>query len=398
VKPVGRPAAAATETTTLRVSVEKVDQLINLVGELVITRAMLAQTTARLDPTLYQQIAAGLADLDRNTRDLQESVMSIRMIPMSTVFSRFPRMLRDLAGKLDKKVEFVTEGEATELDKGLVEKITDPLTHLVRNSCDHGIELPAERIARGKPETGTITLAASHQGGSIVIEVRDDGHGLSRPKLLAKARERGIDAPDSMSDGDVWSLIFAPGFSTAAVVTDVSGRGVGMDVVKRNITALGGTVEIDSSEGHGMSVKVRLPLTLAIMDGMSVAVGDECYILPLASVVESFQIQADTIKSIGGAGRVVQVRGEYLPLIALDELFRVPRVDERAAAVVVVVEAEGHRAGLLVDELLGQQQVVVKNLEANYRRVGDVSGATIMGDGHVALILDVASLARRSRH
>jgi two-component system chemotaxis sensor kinase CheA len=397
-RPAAASAAPSVEASTLRVSVEKVDQLINLVGELVITQAMLAQNSAGMDPVLQQQMAAGLADLDRNTRDLQESVMSIRMIPMSIVFNRFPRMLRDLAGKLDKKVEFVTQGEATELDKGLVEKITDPLTHLVRNSCDHGIELPAERLAKGKPEAGTITLAASHQGGSIVIEVRDDGKGLSRQKLLDKARERGIDAPDSMSDADVWGLIFAPGFSTADVVTDVSGRGVGMDVVKRNITALGGTVEIDSSEGHGMSVKVRLPLTLAIMDGMSVAVGNESYILPLASVVESFQIQADTIKSIGGSGRVVQVRGEYMPLIALDDLFGVPRHEASAALVVVVVEADGHRAGLLVDELLGQQQVVVKNLEANYRRVPDVSGATIMGDGHVALILDVGSLTRRARH
>ncbi|MEO7338800.1 MAG: chemotaxis protein CheW [Caldimonas sp.] len=393
-------AAPAAEAATLRVSVEKVDQLINLVGELVITQAMLAQTSAKVDPALFQQMAAGLADLNRNTRDLQESVMSIRMIPMSVVFNRFPRMLCDLASKLGKKVEFVTKGEATELDKGLVEKITDPLTHLVRNSCDHGIELPAERVARGKPETGTLTLAASHQGGSIVIEVRDDGKGLSREKLLHKARERGIDAPDSMTDADVWSLIFAPGFSTADVVTDVSGRGVGMDVVKKNITALGGTVEIDSAEGYGMSVKVRLPLTLAIMDGMSIGVGRECYILPLSSVIESFQVQADTIKSIGGSGRIVQVRDEYMPVVALSEIFDVPRRDDEGHGnpVMVVVEAEGRRAALLVDELLGQQQVVVKNLEANYRRVGDISGATIMGDGRVALILDVSSLTRRARH
>ena len=392
-------AAAPAEATTLRVSVERVDQLINLVGELVITQAMLAQTSAKVDPVLYQQLAAGLADLNRNTRNLQESVMSIRMIPMSVVFNRFPRMLRDLAAKLDKKVEFVTEGEATELDKGLVEKITDPLTHLVRNSCDHGIELPAERLAKGKAAAGTVTLTASHQGGSIVIEVRDDGKGLSRPKLLAEARERGMDAPDSMTDGEVWNLIFAPGFSTAEVVTDVSGRGVGMDVVMKNITALGGRVEIESAEGFGMVVRVRLPLTLAIMDGMSVAVASECYVLPLSSVVESFQIQPDTIRTIGGSGRVVQVRGEYMPVIALDEVFDVPRFGQAGGgAVVVVVEAEGHRAALLVDELLGQQQVVVKNLESNYRRVAGVSGATIMGDGHVALILDVGALARRSRH
>ena len=392
-------AAAAVEAATLRVSVEKVDQLINLVGELVITQAMLAQNSQALDASLNQHLMSGLADLDRNTRDLQEAVMSIRMIPMSLVFNRFPRMLRDLAAKLGKKVELLTQGEATELDKGLVEKITDPLTHLVRNSCDHGIELPAERIAMGKPEHGTIRLVASHQGGSIVIEVRDDGRGLSRPKLLAKARERGLDAPDSMSDAEVWNLIFAPGFSTADIVTDVSGRGVGMDVVKKNITALGGNVEIDSSEGHGMSVRVRLPLTLAIMDGMSVGVADECYILPLSSVVESFQVRPGMVRTIANSHRVVEVRSEYMPVHALDDLFKVSRSSaDKASSIMVVVEADGGRVALLVDELLGQQQVVVKNLEANYRKVDDISGATILGDGRVALILDVASLVRRSRH
>jgi two-component system, chemotaxis family, sensor kinase CheA len=390
-------SVAAPDQATLRVSIEKVDQLINLVGELVITQAMLAQNSG--EGQLNQQLLAGLTDLERNTRDLQEAVMSIRMIPMSMVFNRFPRMLRDLAAKLDKKVELVTQGEATELDKSLVEKITDPLTHLVRNSCDHGIELPADRLAKGKAEHGTITLSASHQGGSIVIEVRDDGRGLSRQKLISKARERGIDAPDSMTDQEVYALIFAPGFSTADQVTDVSGRGVGMDVVKKNITSLGGTVEIDSAEGYGMSVKVRLPLTLAIMDGMSIGVGDECYILPLASVVESFQVAPGMIKTIGGSGRVVEVRDEFMPVIDLERVFEVPRFDfEHVSNIMVVVEAEGARVALLVDELLGQQQVVVKNLEANYRKVQDVSGATIMGDGRVALILDTGSLVRRTRH
>jgi two-component system chemotaxis sensor kinase CheA len=397
-RPAGGPAAGM-EQSTLRVSIEKVDQLINLVGELVITQAMLAQNSRDVAPGLYQQLTSGLADLERNTRDLQESVMSIRMIPMSIVFNRFPRMLRDLAAKLGKKVELVTQGEATELDKSLVEKITDPLTHLVRNSCDHGIEMPADRLAKGKPEHGTITLVASHQGGSIVIEVRDDGNGLNRNRLIKKAREKGIDAPDSMTDSDVWNLIFAPGFSTADQVTDVSGRGVGMDVVKRNITSLGGTVEIDSAEGYGMKVSVRLPLTLAIMDGMSVGVGEEVYILPLSSVIESFQVQSDTIKTVAGSGRVVEVRDEYMPVIGLETIFQVPRFDfEHVSTIMVVVEAEGGRVALLVDELLGQQQVVVKNLEANYRKVPDVSGATIMGDGRVALILDVGSLVRRSRH
>lgn len=325
--------------------------------------------------------------------------MSIRMIPMSMVFNRFPRMLRDLASKLGKKVELLQVGEATELDKGLVEKITDPLTHLVRNSCDHGIESPADRVAQGKPETGTITLVASHQGGSIVIEVRDDGRGLNRAKLLKKARERGIDAPDTLSDQEVYGLIFAPGFSTAEQVTDVSGRGVGMDVVKKNITALGGSVEIDSAEGCGMTVRVRLPLTLAIMDGMSIGVGDECYILPLSSVVESFQVRPGMVKTIGGSGRVVEVRDEYMPVVDLEQVFAVPRFDyDKASNIMVVVEAEGGRVALMVDELLGQQQVVVKNLEANYRKVSDVSAATILGDGRVALILDIGSLVRRSRH
>ncbi len=391
--------AVPPEAATIRVAISKVDQLINLVGELVITQAMLAQNSRALDPALYQQLLTGLSDLDRNTRDLQESVMSIRMIPMSIVFSRFPRMLRDLAGKLGKKVDFVTQGEATELDKGLVEKITDPLTHLVRNSCDHGIELPADRLAAGKPETGTITLSAAHQGGSIVIEVRDDGRGMSREKILHKARERGLEVSDQMSDSEVWQLIFAPGFSTAEVVTDVSGRGVGMDVVKRNITALNGTVDIDSAEGYGMKVSVRLPLTLAIMDGMSVGVGKEVYLLPLSSVVESFQVKADAVSTVGQGSQLVKVRDEYMPVIELEKVFQVPRFGfDNVSDIMVVIEADGSRVALLVDELLGQQQVVVKNLESNYRKVPNVSGATILGDGKVALILDTGALVRRSRH
>ncbi|MDD0811845.1 chemotaxis protein CheW [Curvibacter sp. RS43] len=390
---------AQLEAATIRVAVNKVDQLINLVGELVITQAMLAQNSRSLDPALNQQLLAGLADLDRNTRDLQESVMSIRMIPMSIVFSRFPRMLRDLANKLGKKVELITQGEATELDKGLVEKITDPLTHLVRNSCDHGIELPEDRLAKGKAAHGTITLSAAHQGGSIVIEVRDDGRGLSREKILSKARERGIEVSDQMTDGEVWQLIFAPGFSTAEVVTDVSGRGVGMDVVKKNILALNGTVEIDSAEGYGMKVSVRLPLTLAIMDGMSVGVGDEVYILPLSSVVESFQVNDDSVSTVAQGSQLVKVRDEYMPVIELERVFQVPRFDfEKSSSIMVVVEAEGSRVALLVDELLGQHQVVVKNLETNYRKVPNVSGATILGDGKVALILDTGGLVRRARH
>jgi two-component system, chemotaxis family, sensor kinase CheA len=322
------------------------------------------------------------------------------MIPMSVVFSRFPRMLRDLAGKLGKKVDLVTNGEATELDKGLIEKITDPLTHLIRNSCDHGIELPDQRAAAGKSEHGTITLSAAHQGGSILIEVRDDGKGLSRRKLIDKAISKGIDASDDMTDQEVWQLIFAPGFSTAEVVTDVSGRGVGMDVVKKNISSLGGTVEIDSSEGYGMSVKVRLPLTLAIMDGMSVRVADEVYILPLSSVVESFQVKASDINTVAQDSQLVKVRDEYMPVIEVDRIFQVPRNPESGEAgnsIMVVIESDGLRIALMVDELLGQQQVVIKNLEANYKKVPNVSGATILGDGSVALILDTSSLVRRTR-
>ncbi len=395
----GDAKSAQMESTTIRVDVKKVDQLINLVGELVITQAMLAQNSQGLDPAVYQQLLAGLADLDRNTRDLQESVMSIRMIPMSIVFSRFPRMLRDVANKLGKKVDLVTLGEATELDKGLVEKITDPLTHLVRNSVDHGIEAPEDRIAAGKPEHGTITLSASHQGGSIVIEVRDDGKGMSREKILRKARERGMDVSDAMPDSEVWQLIFAPGFSTADVVTDVSGRGVGMDVVKRNIAALNGSVEIDSAEGYGMRVAVRLPLTLAIMDGMSVGVGNEVYILPLSSVVESFQVNPDDVSTVAQGSQLVKVRDEYMPVISLEKVFQVPRQDQdKSSTIMVVVESDGSRIALLVDELLGQHQVVVKNLESNYRKVANVSGATILGDGTVALILDTSSLVRRARH
>lgn len=317
---------------------------------------------------------------------------------MSFVFNRFPRMIRDLAAKLGKDLELKMVGEATELDKGLIEKIIDPLTHLVRNSADHGIESPARRLAAGKSATGTITLAASHQGGSILIEVRDDGAGLNRDKIMGKARDRGLAVREDMTDHEVWALIWEPGFSTADEISDVSGRGVGMDVVRRNISALGGSVDLDSAEGSGTRVSIRLPLTLAIMDGMSIGVGDETYILPLASVVESFQVQPGMIQSVGSSGRVVKVRNEYLPVVALDEVFSVPRPDrERGSSILVIVEAEGRRIAAVVDELLGQHQVVVKNLESNYRRVPYVSGATILGDGRVALIIDVTGLTKRAR-
>jgi two-component system chemotaxis sensor kinase CheA len=386
------------ESSSIRVSIEKVDQLINLVGELVITQAMIEQRSSGLDPMLHQRLLASVSQLTRNTRDLQEAVMSIRMMPMDFVFSRFPRMVRDLAGKLGKKVDFITNGAATELDKGLIERIVDPLTHLVRNSIDHGIELPAARMAAGKSESGRLFLSAAHQGGNIVIEVADDGGGLNRERILAKARQNGLPVSDNMSDADVWQLIFAPGFSTAEIVTDVSGRGVGMDVVKRNIQALGGTIDIRSARGFGTTILISLPLTLAILDGMSIRCGDEIYILPLGFVVESLQPARADVKEIAGQGRVVKVRGEYLPLVPLYQMFNIePRITDPCEGILVILETEGRKAALFVDELVGQQQVVVKNLEANYRKVTGISGATILGDGGVALILDVAALLRSSR-
>jgi two-component system chemotaxis sensor kinase CheA len=394
----GRRASdhADTEASSIRVGVEKVDQLINLVGELVITQAMLAQTASRVDAALYEALRTGMAQLEHNTRDLQESVMSIRMMPISFVFSRFPRVVRDLAGKLNKQVELKTVGEGTELDKGLIEKIADPLNHLVRNSLDHGVESSEKRLAAGKPAVGTITLRAFHQGGNIVIEVGDDGAGLNRAKILAKAKERGLAVSDAMSDQDVWQLIFEAGFSTAEAVTAISGRGVGMDVVKRNVHAMGGRVEIDSTLGVGTRISIRLPLTLAILDGMSVSVGQEIFIVPLTFIVESLQPARQDIKTIAGMGTVVHVRGEYLPVVALHEVLNVrPKVTEFERGIMVIVEAEGCKSAMFVDDLLGQHQVVIKSLESNYRKVPGVSGATIMGDGKVALILDVEALARR---
>ncbi len=386
------------EASSIRVSVEKVDTLINLVGELVITQAMLAQNASQLDPVVNEKLLSGMAQFDRNTRELQESVMSIRMMPISFVFSRFPRVVRDLATKLGKQVELKTEGEGTELDKGVIEKLSDPLTHLVRNSLDHGIESPEVREAAGKPAKGTITLRAFHRGGNIMVEVLDDGAGLNREKLLAKARERGMTVSDAMSDQEVFGLIFEAGFSTAAQVTDVSGRGVGMDVVRRNIREIGGQVEIGSNRGGGTRISIKLPLTLAILDGMSVGVGREVFIIPLTNITESLQPKKEHINTIAGLGSVVQVRADYLPVLALHEVFNLkPKVTDFDKGIMVVLESEGAKTALFVDELLGQHQVVIKSLETNYRRVEGVSGATIMGDGRVALILDVAGLVNTPR-
>ena len=383
--------------TTIRVAVDKVDALINLVGELVITQAMLAQRSAELDPGLHEQLLAGLGQLDRNTRDLQEAVMSVRMLPVDFAFSRFPRMVRDIASRLGKKVNLKTSGEGTELDKGVIEKIVDPLVHLVRNAIDHGLETTEQRIAAGKPEAGTVTLSAAHQGGHIIIEVGDDGRGLDRERILAKAAERGIAVPENPTDAQVWDLVFAPGFSTAEALTDLSGRGVGMDVVRKNINALGGQVEIRSRQGEGTTVSIRLPLTMAILDGMTVAVGGEVFILPLNVVVESLQPAADHIKTVAGDSRLLRVREDYVPLLDLADQYGLPATRTDAQPIAVVVESQGQRLALEVDELLGQQQVVVKNLERNYRRIAGVAGATILGDGRVALIVDVGSLSTKTQ-
>ncbi len=382
--------------TSIRVSVDKVDALINLVGELVITQAMLKQVSGGLEPAHAERLFAGLDLLERNTRDLQEAVIGVRMLPVDAVFRRFPRLVRDLSTRLGKQVRLRTVGEGTELDKGLIEKIADPLVHLVRNAIDHGLELPEARSAAGKDETGTITLAASHQGGHIVIEVSDDGRGLNRDRILAKGLERGLSVPDNATDAQVWDLIFQPGFSTAEEVTDVSGRGVGMDVVRRNIQALGGEVHLESRAGTGTRVLIRLPLTLAILDGMTVSVAGETLILPLAYVLEALQPLPEDIRTMAGEGRVLRVRGEYLPILSLGHYYGY-RASCNAEPLVVVVEGDGQKIALEVDELVGQQQVVVKNIENNYRRISGVSGATILGDGRVALIVDIGGLVRSLR-
>lgn len=394
--------APSSEHSSIRVSIERVDQLINLVGELVITQSMLAQT-AQLnqvtdEPIDFERLKERLQQLERNTRELQESVMSIRMLPVSSVFSRFPRLVRDLAGKLNKQIELRTVGEGTEIDRGVIEKITDPLTHLIRNSVDHGIETMDERVAAGKSVKGLVTLTACHQGGSVVIEIHDDGRGLNRDKLLAKARERNVFVPENPSDQDIWQLIFAPGFSTAEAVTDVSGRGVGMDVVRRNIEQLGGRVELTSVTGKGTTISIRLPLTLAIMDGMSVGIGDNTYIVPLTTIIESLRPRQEDVKSVAGSGRVVFVRGEYLPLVALHEVFGLTPISNRPEqGILIIVDTECGRAALFVDELLGQRQVVIKSLESNYRKVPGISAATIMGDGSVSMILDVSEVVRLAK-
>lgn len=396
-KEAAKPAAKG--SSSIRVDTGKIDTLINMVGELVITQSMLSLVGEHFELNKLDQLKNGLSQLERHTRELQESVMNIRMLPISFVFSRFPRLVHDLSTKLDKKIELVLVGENTEVDKTVVELLSDPLVHLVRNSLDHGIEMPADRIAAGKPEMGTITLEAYHRGGNIVIEVKDDGKGLNKDVLRAKAVEKGLINEDAiLTDKQIYELIFMAGFSTAEKLTDVSGRGVGMDVVRRNIQALGGNIEIISELGKGTTIAIHLPLTLAILDGQSIAVGDERFIIPLGAIIESINVNESMINRVVGKGETFRLRGEYLPIIRMHEIFDVKTAKalKLTDGLMVVVDGQGMRCGLFIDDLLGQQQVVIKSLEANYRKVEGVSGATILGDGSVALILDIPGLVRLS--
>jgi len=394
-----KPAAAQTETNSIRVAIEKIDELLNTVGEIVITQSMLSQLANRIEGPDAERLRTGLGQLETNIRELQESVMRVRMLPVGTVFSRFPRLVRDLSTRLDKKIRLQISGEHTELDKTVLEKIGDPLVHLVRNSIDHGIELPGDRTAAGKPEEGVVHLNAFHKGGSINIVISDDGKGLDKHRILEKAKSKGLIEQNAvLTDEQIYELIFLPGFSTAAQTTDLSGRGVGMDVVRRNIKELGGNVELSSELGKGTTTTITLPLTLAIVDGQTVAVGGETYIVPLVTIVESLQLKSGGSNEIYGQGEVFSFRGDYLPIIRLHDVFGVePRSRELSQGLIMVVEGDGRRAGLFIDELLGQQQVVIKSLETNYARIEGVGGATILGEGTVALILDIPGLMRMAR-
>jgi len=384
---------------SIRVGIEKIDELLNSVGELVITQSVLSQLAAPLEGTAAEELRSALGQLERHMRNLQESVMRVRMLPISTVFNRFPRLVRDLGQRLGKKIELRLTGDSTELDKTVLEKIGDPLVHLVRNAIDHGIETPEQRLASGKAAHGVIELSAYHKGGNVVVEVIDDGGGLKRERILAKARERGLVGPDEeLAEDRIFNLIFAPGFSTADVVSDVSGRGVGMDVVKRNINELGGYVQIHSMPGKGSMVRIRLPLTLAILDGQLARVGEEVYVVPIVSIVETIQVRSEQVSSIANRAQVFRLRDDYLPIVRLYELFGVePQHTDLLDGLLMIVEADGRRVGLFVDELMSQQQVVIKSLETNFRPVMGLAGATMLGDGRVALILDVPGIISRAQ-
>ena len=388
------------ETASIRVETDKIDKLINLVGELVITQSMLSDLSTRFEMSQLTLLLERVAQLECTTREIQERVMGIRMLPIGSAFSRFPRLVRDLSAKAGKKIQLVLSGEETELDKTVIESIGDPLTHLVRNSADHGLELPEERLDNNKSELGTIRLNAFHAGGNICITVEDDGRGLNRDKILAKAIKSGlIGEQDNLTDDQIWPLIFKPGFSTAEKVTDVSGRGVGMDVVKRNIEALSGTVSIKTALGKGTTFTLKLPLTLAIIEGMMIRVGHETYILPMLSIVESIQPKVENVKTLVGKGEVMNVRGTYHPMIRLYEVFNLtPEYKDPAKAILIILETDGERVAVMVDEILGQQQVVIKSMEQNFRKVEGIAGATILGDGTVGFILDVRGLLELARH
>ena len=385
--------STARESASIRVDTTKIDAMVNLVGELVITQSMLSMIGQDVEGQVGERLQLAIDELQRNTREIQESVMSMRMLPLTATFNRFPRLVRDLAGKLGKQVELVLQGGSTEIDKSLIEKIVDPLTHLVRNSIDHGIEMPDKRVGAGKPEKGTVILSAEQKGGSIIISIIDDGGGLHRDKILDKARSNGLTVSDDMPDSEVWQLIFQPGFSTAEAITDVSGRGVGMDVVRRNIESIGGRIDIESSVGEGSAFFIHLPLTLAIVDGMCVSVGKQIFVIPLLNIIESFQPTKQQLKTLGN-DTVLYIRDQYWPLVPLYDFMEV----EDAAlspteGIVVLLESSKKRFGVLVDALVGQQQVVIKSLEEHYRKVAGIAGATIMGDGKVALIIDADSIA-----
>jgi two-component system, chemotaxis family, sensor kinase CheA len=392
--------AGAGDHSSIRVSIDKIDELMNTVGELVITQSMLSQSAAQLEGHTADELRGGLAQLERQMRALQESVMRVRMLPISFVFNRFPRMVRDLSQKLGKNIELKLVGEQTELDKTVLEKIGDPLVHLVRNSIDHGLELPDQRLEAGKPAVGTITLNAYHKGGNVTLEVSDDGGGLDRARIERKARERGLLAPDEeLSDDRIYNLIFAPGFSTAEVVSDVSGRGVGMDVVRRNVNELGGHIQVLSEAGKGTTVRIRLPLTLAILDGQLVRVGEEVYVVPLVAIVETIQIARERVSSVAGRAELFRLRDDYIPIVRLSEHFGIDsKITDLLDGLLMIVEADGRRVGIFVDDLLAQQQVVIKSLETNFRQIPGLAGATMLGDGRVALIIDVPGLIMSVDH
>ncbi|MEC7690901.1 MAG: chemotaxis protein CheW [Pseudomonadota bacterium] len=392
-KKAAAKSAASKEASSIRVDTLKIDQMVNLVGELVITQSMLSMIGDEVTGAIGQKLQTAIAELQRNTREIQESAMSMRMLPVNMTFNRFPRVVRDLSSKLGKKVDLVIEGGATEIDKSMIEKLVDPLTHLVRNSIDHGVEKPADRLAAGKTENGTVILRAAQRGSSIVISIIDDGAGLSRERILAKATENGLPVTPDMPDSEVWLLIFQPGFSTAAEVTDVSGRGVGMDVVRRNIEAIGGRIEIDSHKGLGSAFHIHLPLTLAIVDGICAAVGDQIFVIPLVNIIESLQPVKEQLKLIKNE-HLLWIREQYWPLVPIHQMMHVDHaVTNPTKGIVVLLESSKRRFAIQVDSLLGQQQVVIKSLEQHYRKVPGISGATIMGDGRVAMILDADAIA-----